>query len=81
MNRVQKVHLRLSTTLPSRKHFQPAPPEFHPGNASFGERHNRRAVIVDGKRYEALSAAGRALGVTRQHISYLLRTGRAKYAK
>lgn len=80
MTHWQEVHLRLSSTLPVHTHYAPTPPE-NRGDIGFGERNNKRAVIVNGKRYEALSAAGRALGVTRQNISYWLRIGKARYAE
>lgn len=39
----------------------------------------RRRVHVDGKIYESLSAAGRALGITRSAIFNRVKLGKAEY--
>lgn len=69
-----QAHMKLREILTVRTHY--APSDKTDGKAC----RLGRAVIVQGKRYETMGAAGRALGKSRQKVSYMVRTGKAKYA-
>lgn len=77
-NEQKRVHLRLSTTLPSRFHYKPSDVD-NRGLWSVGGR-ARKAVEIDGVKYESMSDAARKTGKTRQHIHHMIDIGTASYA-
>lgn len=82
MTREQReVHFKLSTTLPRRTHHAPYQDPYERGNQRNSHDGHGKEVIVNGKRYESMGAAGRAIGRTRSHIYYLIQTGKARYAR
>lgn len=76
----RKAHLRLCSTLPKRNHYAPVPAERGGSISNNPNRKKGRPVIVNGERYKTMREAGKALGMSRQCVAYLVKTGRARYA-
>ena len=79
----KKAHQRLMSTLPVREHVQESDYESTPRNSSCGKSwpRTRRAVVVDGVRYESMSVAAKKTGISRQAIyQRILRSDCARYA-
>ena len=78
-----EVHKRLSSSLPVRTHISYDESEKKNERlpkARKDTRQYRVAVIVNGKRYESMAAAGRALGKKRQSIDWMIFKGEAEIA-
>lgn len=76
----KEVHERLSAHLVKHEHVRA--PEEKPSKHAHGKHSKaKRAVIVDGVRYESLSAASRATGISRQLIYWRIHNSKsASYA-
>lgn len=76
--RASDVHFRLMQTLPVRTHHGQFP---RPSKEEHGERANRKAIEVKGRRYRSLTSAMKALHCSITKLYNMLDTGKAKYVE
>jgi hypothetical protein len=75
----QDAHRRMLETLPTRKHEAKVTTLDVNWRKKGGGFKRKLAVMVNGVRYQSLTAAAKGLGVTRPTVNLMIRRGKASY--